>query len=154
MTPKQKRRMYGVGLVFLGVAVAVSLILTAFDDNILLFHTPSEVAEGTVELDKKFRIGGMVVPESVQRAGDSLKVSFAVTDTAQQVTVEYEGLLPDLFREGQGIVAQGRLREGNIMVADEVLAKHDENYMPPEVADALEAAGADPRMKNLETGKF
>ncbi|MCB1866884.1 MAG: cytochrome c maturation protein CcmE [Chromatiales bacterium] len=150
MTPKQKRRFMAVGLILLGVAAAGALILTAFQDNLMLFHSPSEIADGKAPTTRKFRVGGLVVPGSVERAPQSLRVRFQITDNARSVPVEYEGLLPDLFREGQGIVADGRLDGGGVFVADEVLAKHDENYMPPEVADALKAAGSDPRLQGLK----
>src|SRR5690606_10842371 len=103
-----------------------------------LFYTPTEIANGAAPQDARIRAGGMVVAGSVQRSTDSLDVSFDVSDGAQQVTIRYSGILPDLFREGQGIVALGRLNEDRVLVADEVLAKHDEEYMPPEVAQALE----------------
>ncbi len=106
----------------------------------MYFYSPSEVAAGEAPSERKFRVGGLVVDGSVQRVPDSLAVEFTVTDTVHEVVVSYEGILPDLFREGQGIVAHGRTREDGVFEASEVLAKHDENYMPPEVASALAAA--------------
>ena len=136
MTPRQKRTLAVVGIV-LDMGIAALLILTAFQKNLMYFYTPTEVASGEAPQNRKFRIGGMVVDGSVVRAADSLAIRFDLTDTANVVTVEYEGILPDLFREGQGIVAQGVLVDATTIEAHEVLAKHDEEYMPPEVADAL-----------------
>lgn len=138
MHPQRKKRLALILLVVLGVGVAVGLALTALKQNINLFYTPTEIAEGQAPLDTRIRAGGMVVAGSVKRASDSLDVEFAVTDGNKQVVIAYSGILPDLFREEQGIVALGRLNEGRMLVADEVLAKHDEEYMPPEVAQALE----------------
>jgi cytochrome c-type biogenesis protein CcmE len=139
MTPRQKR-IGAVVLIIMGMGIAALLILTAFEKNLMYFYTPSEVAQGEVPTDRKFRIGGMVVDGSVVRNDDSLAVQFDLTDTAHIVTVEYDGILPDLFREGQGIVANGSLSVDGRFIAAEVLAKHDENYMPPEVAEALAKA--------------
>ena len=115
------------------------MLLAAFSENLVYFHTPTEVARGEAPAERKFRVGGLVAEGSVERADDSLAVRFQVTDTAETIPVRYEGVLPDLFREGQGIVADGHLRDG-VFVAERVLAKHDENYMPPEAAEALEKA--------------
>ena len=109
----------------------------------MYFYSPTEIINGNAPKVRAFRIGGLVVADSVTRNTDDLKVSFILTDTINEVKVIYEGILPDLFREGQGIVANGKLQSDNIFIADQVLAKHDENYMPPEVADALKAAGAE-----------
>jgi cytochrome c-type biogenesis protein CcmE len=119
---------------------ATLLVMTALSDSVAFFATPSDIAEGKVEPDKNFRIGGLVVDGSVGRGDDGI-VTFALTDQAHEVKVSYQGILPDLFREGQGIVAQGRVGSDGVFVASEVLAKHDENYMPAEVADALKEAG-------------
>jgi len=124
-----------VGLVLVGVVVSVTLAFRAFRENLVYFFSPTQVAAGEAP-DRAFRLGGMVVEKSVTREPGSLTVQFALTDFAKTVPVSYTGLLPDLFREGQGIVAIGRL-QGDTFVADEVLAKHDENYMPPEVKEAL-----------------
>lgn len=127
-------------MVVFGVAVAAVLGLTAFEENLLYFYSPTQVAAGEAPDNRKFRVGGLVVAGTVVRATDSLLVKFDLTDNAKTMTVEYSGILPDLFREGQGIVALGEKNSSGTFVADEVLAKHDENYMPPEVADALKAA--------------
>jgi cytochrome c-type biogenesis protein CcmE len=136
MTARQRRMML-VGLILLGVGGAVAFALTAFQENLLYFYTPADVSAGKAPVDKSFRLGGMVPKGSFQRPPGSLEASFVLTDYASNVTVKYSGVLPDLFREGQGVVARGRLGSDGIFVAEEVLAKHDENYMPPDVADAL-----------------
>ena len=125
-----------VGLIVVGCAIATGLALLALRENINLFFSPSQIVEGTAPSNTTIRLGGMVVAGSVQR-GDNLGVTFVLTDLAEQVTVTYEGILPDLFREGQGIVTQGKLDSTGRFVAQQVLAKHDETYMPPEVNDAL-----------------
>ena len=142
MTPTRKRRLYAVMAILVGVGAAVALGLTAFQDNLLYFFSPTEVQAGEVPAGRVFRVGGMVVDGSVERTPGDLTVRFTLTDYAEEVTVSYTGILPDLFREGQGIIAQGSLDENNLFVASEVLAKHDENYMPPEVADALKKSHA------------
>jgi cytochrome c-type biogenesis protein CcmE len=121
------------------IGVAVGLVLFAFQDNLVFFHTPTDVVERDLAVNKRFRLGGLVEEGSVVR--DGLTTRFRITDTARTVQVVYKGMLPDLFREGQGVVSQGSLNQDRTFVATEVLAKHDENYMPPEVADALKAAG-------------
>ena len=136
MTPR-RRRMLLIGSVLLGVVVSAGLALRAFEQNLLYFFSPSEVAAGEVPSERAFRLGGMVLDGSVQREAGSLTVSFVVTDYANQIPVTYTGVLPDLFQEGQGVVARGRLEPGGRFAAEEVLAKHDENYMPPEVAEAM-----------------
>ena len=143
MTPRRRKRLALAGLLLLGVGSATSLLLAAFSENLVYFYTPSEVARGEAPSERKFRIGGLVADGSVERDADSLAVRFRVTDTAEAVTVRYRGALPDLFREGQGIVADGHLGANEVFVAERVLAKHDENYMPPEAAEALERAGTD-----------
>jgi cytochrome c-type biogenesis protein CcmE len=137
---KRTRRKILIFAVVFGVAVATVLGLTAFEENLLYFYTPTQVKAGEAPQTHSFRVGGLVVDGSVLREADSLKVQFDLTDNEETMTVEYTGILPDLFREGQGIVAMGSIQAGGRFVADEVLAKHDENYMPPEVAEALEAA--------------
>ncbi len=134
MTPARKNRLRLILLMVTGVAVGVGLALKSLDQNIMFFFTPSEVISGKAPPNKLFRIGGMVVEGSVSRPGDGLTVKFDLTDNEQRVTVQYAGILPDLFREGQGIVANGKLDESGEFVAEEVLAKHDENYMPRELA--------------------
>ncbi len=123
-----------------GLTVAALFVLNAFRSNLVYFYSPTEVFEGKAPVDKTFRIGGLVQKGSVQRSQDGLKVNFVVTDLNKTLPVYYEGILPDLFREGQSVVAQGRLNADKQFIAKEVLAKHDENYMPPEVAKALEEA--------------
>tara|TARA_B100001250_G_C19755748_1_gene769999 strand:- start:523 stop:981 length:459 start_codon:yes stop_codon:yes gene_type:complete len=152
MTPRKKRILI-VCTILTGISIAAIFILTAFEKNLMYFYSPTEVMNGEAPEARSFRIGGLVVTDSVIRNRDDLKVSFILTDTINEVKVVYEGILPDLFREGQGIVANGKLQPENIFIADQVLAKHDENYMPPEVAEALEAAGAEiphKRNKNLK----
>ena len=139
MKPRQRRiAMVAGGLVAL--AVAVTLVLTAFRQNLVFFFTPSQVAANEAPQGRTFRIGGMVESGSVKRQADGLTVHFLVTDTAKSIPVVYRGALPDLFREGKGVVAQGRVGADGVFVASEVLAKHDENYMPPEAAHAMEKA--------------
>ena len=137
MKPRHKRlAAIGLGVVALGVAAA--LVLAAFQKNLVFFFTPSQVAANEAPQGRTFRIGGMVVPGSLKREGVS--VEFTVTDTAKSMRVTYRGQLPDLFREGKGVVAQGQLGADGMFRASEVLAKHDENYMPPEAADAVKKA--------------
>ena len=129
-----------VCVLLVGVGAAATLAFLAIGENMLYFFSPTQVNAGEVPADRQIRVGGLVVDGSVNREEGSLTVRFDLTDSVQQITVLYEGILPDLFREGQGIVAIGELSPGGIFKADEVLAKHDENYMPPEVAEALKAA--------------
>jgi len=136
MKAHRKRRLSMVLALVVGVGVAVALILMALSENLNHFYDPSQVVAGEAPQNHTFRIGGMVVDGSVHREEGSLKVRFDLTDYRERVTVSYEGILPDLFREGQGIVAIGKLNQ-ELFVADEVLAKHDENYMPAEVKDSL-----------------
>ena len=143
MTPKRKQRLTIIAVIVVGVGAATILALNAFNENLMFFFAPSEVAAGEAPREHAFRLGGLVVPGSVRRDAGSIDVQFDLTDNKDTVTVVYSGILPDLFREGQGIVSRGKLRADGVFVADEVLAKHDENYMPPEVADALKAAHDD-----------
>ena len=139
MKPRHKRfAMIGGGLAALGVAAA--FVLAAFQENLVFFFTPSQVATNEAPQGRAFRVGGMVTPGSVKRQADGVTVQFVVTDTAKNITVVYRGLLPDLFREGKGVVTQGRLGADGVFQASEVLAKHDENYMPPAAADAIKQA--------------
>ncbi len=131
------RRLALVAVVLLGVAAIAALVFNAFQSNMVFFYSPTQVAAKEAPQGRSFRIGGLVAPGSVQREG--VQVAFQVTDNLHQIPVRFEGVLPDLFKEGKGVVAQGKL-EGGVFVAREVLAKHDENYMPPEAADALERA--------------
>ncbi|AMG29862.1 cytochrome c maturation protein CcmE [Grimontia hollisae] len=145
MNPRRKKRLgLALALVF-GVGATIGLVLYALNQNMDLFYTPTELVNGKPdgtkpEVGQRLRIGGMVVNGSVQRDPQSLKVSFRVADIGPEVTVEFEGILPDLFREGQGIVAQGVLVDERTVFANEVLAKHDEEYMPPEIAEAMDKA--------------
>ena len=127
-----------------GLTIAGLFVLNAFRSNLVFFYSPTEVLEGKVATDKVIRIGGLVEKGSVQRSADGLKVDFVVTDLNKQLPVHYEGVLPDLFREGQGVVAQGRLENGGKFIASQVLAKHDEKYMPPEAAQALKGGSYAP----------
>ena len=139
MKPRHKR----VAIIAAGVAaiaVAAALVLNAFQSNLVFFFSPSQIAAGEAPKDRAFRVGGMVQTGSVKRLGDGLTVEFVVTDTAKSIPVTYKGILPDLFREGKGVVAQGRLGTDGVFRADEVLAKHDENYMPPEAKHAIDQA--------------
>ena len=136
MTARHKR-MWTVALIIGGVAAATAFALQAFQKNLLYFYSPSQVLSGEAPQNRVFRVGGMVEPGTVRRESGSLEVRFTLTDYAERVVVTYTGVLPDLFREGQGIIARGRLGEGGMFVAEEVLAKHDENYMPPEVKQSL-----------------
>jgi cytochrome c-type biogenesis protein CcmE len=138
MTPTRKKRLYLLAAMVAGIAIATGLALKAFNENLMFFFSPTEVAAGKAPEAKRFRLGGMVVEDSVRRDPDSLAVTFDLTDYDNAVTVSYNGILPDLFREGQGIVAHGTLNGDGVFMADEVLAKHDENYMPPEVAEMME----------------
>ena len=133
MTPARKKRLSLITLLVLGTAIAVGLILKAMNENVMFFFSPTQVVAGEAPKNRPFRIGGMVVDGSVKRSPDSVKVTFDLKDNENQVTVHYSGILPDLFREGQGIIANGRLNDKGQVVAEEVLAKHDENYMPPEI---------------------
>ena len=137
MTPTRKRRLYLVLAILAGVSIAGALGLTAFKKNVMFFFDPSQVVAGQVKVGERFRLGGMVAGGSVHRTPGSLVVSFTVTDFKHQVPVTYDKVLPDLFKENAGVVAHGRLNAQGVFVADEVLAKHDEKYMPPEVARSL-----------------
>jgi cytochrome c-type biogenesis protein CcmE len=136
MTPK-RQRMLAVGLAVVGLAIATGLTLRAFQDNMEFFVTVSKVSAGEFPEDRNFRIGGLVVDGSVDREMESLEVTFRVTDLRCEIPVSYTGVLPDLFREGQGVVAHGRMKTGGVFVADKILAKHDEEYMAPEVAESM-----------------
>lgn len=134
----RRAALIGGGLAALGVAAA--LVLNAFQSNLVFFFTPTQVSAGEAPQGRMFRIGGMVQSGSVQRQGDGLTVSFVVTDTAKEMPVTYSGILPDLFKEGKGVVAQGKLSNDGVFLAEEVLAKHDETYMPPEAQHAVDQA--------------
>lgn len=138
MTPRRRKRLLVVVFMLVGLTAATALALKAFNENMMFFYSPTEIKAGKAPENQDFRLGGLVVVGSVRREQNSLTVLFDLTDNNEVVTVSYTGILPDLFREGQGIIARGRLNENGVINAVEVLAKHDENYMPPEVSDALE----------------
>ena len=140
MHPVRRQRLIAVIFLVVAASVAVGLLTYALRQNINLFYAPSQVAAGEAPAGTRIRIGGMVVPGSVVRSGESLEARFELTDGPAQVTVAYTGILPDLFAENEAAVATGQLREDGIFAASEVLAKHDENYTPPEVADAMNKA--------------
>lgn len=136
---RKTQRLYFIALGGIALATGVALILTAFEDSLVFFYSPTEISQQELSPGQRIRIGGLVEDGSVIQNGD--QVSFTVTDTAETLDVVYRGILPDLFREGQGIVAEGQMTTDGFFQASDVLAKHDENYMPPEVADAIKAAG-------------
>lgn len=138
---RKKRRLYVIVLGMATLGVAAALILTAFEDNLVFFFSPSDLAEKPLAPGQRVRVGGLVEEDSVKREDDGLTVSFRVTDLAAAVPVRFRGVLPDLFREGQGVVIEGQMGANGVFTASEVLAKHDENYMPAEVKEALEASG-------------
>jgi len=138
---RKRRRLWLVGAGLSALFAAAGLVLTAFEDSIVFFYSPTDLTQQTLPPDRHFRLGGLVEEGSVARQADGVTIAFRVTDTANVVPVTFRGLLPDLFREGQGVVAEGALDARGTFVATEVLAKHDESYMPPEVADALKKAG-------------
>lgn len=140
MTPARRNRLIAVVLVLVGVGVATALGLTAFRKNILYYYTPTQVAAGAAEAGRPFRMGGLVAMGSVQRVPGTMTVHFTLTDMQKSVPITFTGILPDLFREGQGIVVHGSIGRDGAFTADEVLAKHDEKYMPPEVAAAIKKA--------------
>ena len=160
MNPRRKKRMFTIIAVLLGIGSAIGLTLYALQENINLFYTPSELIDGKglnkekPFIGQKLRIGGMVVPGSVVRNEESLDVEFKLIDTGPLVTIRYHGILPDLFREGQGIVAQGVLIEPNVIEAFEVLAKHDEEYMPADVAEAVKGIKHEKPKYNLNNGGY
>ena len=139
MKPRTKRSLFILGGLA-SVGIAAYLILQAFQENLVFFYTPTQIANHEAPRNRNFRIGGMVEQGSVKRDPGGLNVEFVVTDTAHKTSVKYQGILPDLFKEGKGVVAQGKLREDGVFQADQVLAKHDENYMPPEAGDAIKRA--------------
>lgn len=141
MNPTRKRRLWMTGLLLLAAAVTTTLLVFALQENVTYLHSPSDVRAGKVPVDARFRLGGVLLEGSVKREPGSLRVAFAVTDRFQEFPVVYDGILPDMFREGTSVIATGRITDG-VLVADTVLAKHDEQYMPAEVADAIAAAKA------------
>ena len=141
MHPTRKRRLIGILVILAGVAIASTITIYSLRQNMLFFVSPSDIEAQNLPTGREFRLGGLVTPGSVTRAEDGLLVQFEINDGVDSVTVNYDGILPDLFREGQGVIARGQLETSELFVAREVLAKHDENYMPPEVADALKEKG-------------
>ena len=146
MSSPRRKRLALVLLSLVGMGASAALVLSAFEKNLVFFFTPAQILSGQAPQGQRLRVGGLVEAGSVKRHADGLSVSFVITDTVQKVPVHYKGLLPDLFKEGKGVVAQGRLGADKVFKADEVLAKHDENYMPPEAAEALkQASGHGPK---------
>jgi len=143
------QRLFAIGLVLAGVGLGTTFLLKAMNQNVLYYYSPTQMEAGEAPEDRRFRVGGLVVDNSIARTDGSMEVRFVLTDEAHVVPVVYEGILPDLFREGQGIIAHGRM-DGNQFVADEILAKHDENYMPPEVAASLDHT----REQKVKTGDY
>jgi cytochrome c-type biogenesis protein CcmE len=138
---RKHKRLWIVISALAGLAAVVALVLVAFEDSIVFFYSPSDIVEKEPPPGRRLRLGGLVEEKSVTRGADGVTISFRVTDTENTVPVSFRGMLPDLFREGQGVVAEGRLDESGVLIASQVLAKHDENYMPAEVAEALKEAG-------------
>jgi len=145
--PARKKRLFFIVFLVAGVTLAAGFAMYAFNQNLMFYFSPTDVKQGKAPVDKLFRMGGMVVEGTFKKEQKSLKVHFDLTDYEKTVSVEYEGILPDLFREGQGIISRGKLNAAGVFVAEEVLAKHDENYMPPEVAESLK------KRKNTLEGK-
>jgi len=141
VTKTRYKRMAMIGLLVVGVAAGVALALNAFQENLLYFYSPTQVKAGEAPANYNLRLGGLVAEKSVKRSEDGLTVHFEITDGVATLPVVYTGILPDLFNEGKGVVCQGKLNDDGLFVASQVLAKHDENYMPPEVQEALEKAG-------------
>ena len=150
MNPKRRKLLLTVVFILIGVGTAPGLALKAFQGNLLYFYSPTQIMNNEAPSNRNFRIGGLVLAGTVKRNTDNLNVLFTLTDTMNNVTVNFDGILPDLFREGQGIVANGSINNEGIFVANEVLAKHDENYMPPEVAEALSKAGVEHNNKKTQ----
>jgi len=144
LTPSSKRRLTAIALMLAGIGVASTIAFHSLQQNLLFFQSPNDVRETAMPAGRQFRLGGLVEVGSVNRVGDGLATRFVVTDGLDQITVHYVGILPDLFREGQSVIARGALDNEGLFQASEVLAKHDENYMPPEVADALDKTGYPP----------
>lgn len=153
MTPARKKRLFLIVFLVTGVTLAAGFAMYAFNQNLMFYFSPTDVKQGKAPVDKLFRMGGMVVDGTFKKEPGNLKVHFDITDYEKTVTVQYEGILPDLFREGQGIISRGKLNSDGVFIAEEVLAKHDENYMPPEVAESLEKARKSLEKKAEETVK-
>ena len=141
LKPIRRQRVYAIVTIFIGVLLATVLILSGLKKNINLFYTPTQIQENQLEMEKLVRVGGMVKKGSLQKSNNSLIKTFEITDFNKTVLIIYEGILPDLFREGQGVICEGKIIGDNVFLASKILAKHDENYMPPEVAEALKKSG-------------
>jgi len=141
VTPTRKRRLIAVLLIVAGVGIASTVAFYSLQENLLYFQSPSDIAQQSMPPGRQFRLGGLVMPGTVNGPDEKLATTFTVTDGPESIQVVYVGILPDLFREGQGVIARGHLNEAGVFEANEVLAKHDEKYMPPEVKDALEKTG-------------
>ena len=152
MHPTRRRRLTALLVILVGVGAASAITIYSLRQNMLFFVSPADISEQNLPLGREFRLGGLVVPGTVRRGEDGLAVQFDVTDGAETVSVRFDGILPDLFREGQGVIARGELLSHDEFAAREVLAKHDENYMPPEVADALEERGMHNKSAGAEGG--
>jgi len=152
MHPTRRRRLTALLVILVGVGAASAITIYSLRQNMLFFVSPADISEQNLPLGREFRLGGLVVPGTVRRGEDGLAVQFDVTDGAETVSVSFDGILPDLFREGQGVIARGELLSHDEFAAREVLAKHDENYMPPEVADALEERGMHNKSAGAEGG--
>lgn len=152
MKSARKKRLFFIIFLVAGITLAAGFAMYAFNQNLMFYFSPTEIKEGKAPVNKIFRMGGMVVEGTFKKEPKTLKVHFDLTDYEKTVSVEYEGILPDLFREGQGIISRGKLNAEGVFIAEEVLAKHDENYMPPEVAESLKKA-KDKSQKNPQTKK-
>ncbi|MDG1443135.1 MAG: cytochrome c maturation protein CcmE [Pseudomonadales bacterium] len=154
MKTQRRNRLVMLAFIVIGAGVSVSLALNALNENINLFYEPEQIVRGEAPVGQLIRAGGMVKADSISRSTTDLKVTFVATDMrGSEITMQYEGVLPDLFREGQGVIAKGRLNEQGLFVAEEVLAKHDENYMPPEIADTLAKAHKEGEMGESSVDK-
>lgn len=153
MKPARKKRLFFIVFLIAGVTLAAGFAMYAFNQNLMFYFSPTDVKQGKAPVDKLFRMGGMVVEGTFKKEPESLMVHFDITDYEKTVPVQYEGILPDLFREGQGIISRGKLNAKGVFVAEEVLAKHDENYMPPEVAESLKKAKKSLEKKAKENKK-
>ena len=151
MKSARKKRLFFIIFLIVGVTTAAGFAMYAFNQNLMFYFSPTDIKQGKAPTDKLFRMGGMVVDGTFKKEPKSLKVHFDLTDYDKTVSVEYEGILPDLFREGQGIISRGKLNVNGVFVAEEVLAKHDENYMPPEVAESLKKSKAGMKSMPVET---
>lgn len=153
MKPARKKRLFFILFLVTGITVAAAFALYAFNQNLMFYFSPSDIKQGKAPINKLFRMGGMVVEGTFKKEKETLKVHFDLTDYEKTVSVEYTGILPDLFREGQGIISRGKLNDKGVFLAEEVLAKHDENYMPPEVAESLKKKKKNSQSTKIQTKK-